>query len=64
VVSNPEPGAEAPGYGFFSEININIVFHFPKAMKHRAMDSWQKKTLISFFVLKMPARNARKSSTT
>jgi len=41
---SPKPGAKAPGYGFFSEININIVFHFPKALKHRAKDYSQKTT--------------------
>jgi len=56
VVYILEPGAEAPGYGFFSEININIVFWLPGAAeaepveaKHRALDSWPEKTSISFF---------------
>jgi hypothetical protein len=48
---SPKPGAEAPGYGFFSEININIVFHFPKALKHRAMDSSPKKNINIVFWL-------------
>jgi len=56
--------------------NINIVFWLPGAAeaepveaKHRAMDSLPKKHQksfcqpISFFDLKMPARNARKPST-
>ena len=51
MVSILEPGAEAPGYGFFSEININIFFWLPGAAeaepveaKHRAMDSLPKNT--------------------
>jgi len=39
MVSILEPGAEAPGYGFFSEININIVFWLPGAAEAEPVEA-------------------------
>jgi len=36
---SPKPGAKAPGYGFFAEINTNIVFWLPVAAEAEPVEA-------------------------